>query len=158
MKYCYYLDAKGKEVMHGPAEEFSSGVHLIASLNYANGKLDGQARYYGRDGSSGDTNYYLGKEGSYSAGLEVGLWKYYFVSSYGVGVESLGKLEAEGVWGLTDDGRAWPSEERYYCGYGPAYVHESKRGKLARITTTNLSTGVRTEQLIFKNGCSTTPG
>jgi hypothetical protein len=160
-KYCYYLNARGVEVLQGLFEEFVfESNQLILSATYADGVLDGPYRRYGRneqdDGTPRDL-YRLEAEGDYRAGQPFGTWRVYHTSSFNVGVASLGKLEGEVTYGVLFEGSTVPALEKRYCPHAEPYAHPSKWGALVQVDTINLATGERSTQYPFKNGCRQEP-
>jgi hypothetical protein len=161
-KYCYYLNSRGQEIVHGLFEEFVfESNQLILSATYADGVLDGPYRRYDQDeqadGAARDV-YRLEAEGVYRAGQPAGTWRVYHTSSYNVGVASLGKLTAEVTYGVLFEGSTVPALEKRYCPHAEPYAHPSKWGALVQVDSIDLTTGARSTQYPFKNGCGQEPG
>ncbi|MBT9489011.1 MAG: hypothetical protein IV093_16025 [Rubrivivax sp.] len=161
-KYCYYLNARGQEVVHGLYERlvFESN-QLIFSATYADGVLEGPYRRYDFDaqvdGPARDV-YRLETEGIYRADQPIGTWPFYRTSSFNVGVASLGKLEAEVTYGVLFEGSTVVAVEKRYCPHAEPHAHPSKWGALYAVYTIDLATGEQRTQNVFKNGCRQEPG
>lgn len=105
-RYCYYVDAKGAKIKHGPFEYY--GVGAQSRAYYADGLLDGPFKAYEQYGSDPMS---LRETGQYKAGKESGTWMSYFTTSY----NGLGKLDRITTYELAPGGYAFPVEEKVYC-------------------------------------------
>lgn len=120
-KYCYYVDAKGAKIKHGPYEYY--GVASQSKAYYADGLLDGPFKAYEQYGSDPLT---LSATGQYKAGKESGTWMTYYTSSY----NGLGKLSRITTYELAAGGYAVPVLEKVYCPHR-SDIPEARRGKHA---------------------------
>ena len=100
--------------------------------------------------------------GEYSNGNKVGVLKNYFdARDYWIplhGMNSLEKVSTEIAMGIVFTGETVAEIMKEYCPYGPIsayYFPPNKAGKLWRIRTLNLKTGMETvDTSFFKYGCT----
>lgn len=151
--YCYYLDKLGRRLRHGKYEQYVAAGHLLRRHFYQDGLKTGP--YEGYDEIVPGV---LLEEGQYLNDEHVGTARAYFASR--IGKASLGKLDSEFTFDTfrgpgPSSGKSVEKERKFYCNY-ESYVRPEKRGKLHGTIYTDMSTGEKKVNYVYRNGCSAT--